>query len=217
MTVAELRALPLLGGLDDAQLGALLDAGEMVAFGPGQPLFVEQKPADSWWVLLEGTVDLVRHTGSEDTVIGAMATPGQWAGGFRAWDEHGVYMASGRGGTPGRVLRVPAERLRVLADEWFPLGVHLLQGLIHTARNIESMARQREALAALGTLAAGLAHELNNPASAATRAADALSVSSAALLEALRRLAEGAISAEQFVALDRLRLASPTSPDTDPM
>jgi len=174
MSVAELRALPLLDGLDDSQLEALLGAGEVAAFTAGQHLFEEQKPADAWWVLLEGRIDLVRRAGAEESRIGAMSNPGQWAGGFRAWDEHGVYMASGRAAGSGRVLRVPADRLRALADTWFPLGVHLLQGLIQTARNIESMARQREALVALGTLAAGLAHELNNPASAATRAADAL-------------------------------------------
>ena len=60
---------------------------------------------------------------------------------------------------------MPAERLRDLANAWFPFGVHFIGGLVHTVRNIESMARQREALVALGTLAAGLAHEINNPLS----------------------------------------------------
>ena len=79
---------------------------------------------------------------------------------------------------PGRVLRVPADDLRALADDWFPFGVHFIHGLVDTVRRIESTARQREALVALGTLAAGLAHEINNPASAATRAVDALTASS---------------------------------------
>ena len=54
------------------------------------------------------------------------------------------------------------------------MGVHLIQGLYGTARSIESTVRQRESLVTLGTLAAGLAHELNNPAAAATRAVDRL-------------------------------------------
>jgi len=76
--------------------------------------------------------------------------------------------------TDGRVLRVPAEVLRQRSDSWFPFGGHLIEGLYRTARSIESAARQRNSLVTLGTLAAGLAHEINNPASAATRAVDAL-------------------------------------------
>ena len=42
-------------------------------------------------------------------MVGRMDVPGRWAGGFRAWDEHGVYLATGRGVAAGRVLRVPAD------------------------------------------------------------------------------------------------------------
>ncbi|WP_219635644.1 hypothetical protein [Nocardioides ungokensis] len=65
-------------------------------------------------------------------------------GRLRAWDEHGVYLATGRGATAGRVLRVPADALRDLAQAWFPLATHLIEGLYSTARSIESTARHRE-------------------------------------------------------------------------
>ena len=131
--------------------------------------------------------------------------PGRWAGGFRAWDEHGVYLATGRGATGGRVLRVPAEVLRERVNAWFPFGRHLIQGLYRTARSIESTARQRESLVTLGTLAAGFAHEINNPAAAASRAVDALDDACQTLLSSLGRLAHDEISARQFTALDALR------------
>ena len=218
MTIDELRSIALFDGLTEYQLRELMAVGEEVTFGDGDELFHEAQPADSWWVLLEGSVDLLRHVGQEDTRLGVMSSPGQWAGGFRAWDEHGIYMATGRGSSPGRALRVPAAQLAERADAWFPFGVHLLKGLIHTARNIETMARQREALVALGTLAAGFAHEINNPASAATRAADALEASCEDLQSSLGRLAERSVTAGQFLALDALRREiDPHGASSDPL
>ena len=169
IAVADLRGLDLFEGLTDAQLADLVAAGEEVRFGPGDELFRAGEHAEAWWVLVEGSVDLVRHVGREDVVVRTMARPGLWAGGFRAWDEQGVYLATGRGAAAGRMLRVPAPALRAMAHAWLPFGVHLIEGVYSTARNIESTVRQRESLVALGTLAAGLAHELNNPAAAATR------------------------------------------------
>ena len=87
-----------------------------------------------------------------------------------------------------------------------------MRGLIGTARRIEHNARQREALVALGTLAAGLAHEINNPASAAMRSVGALQESSNDLLDALHRLAAQDITAAEFVSLDDLRRTIGTTP-----
>ena len=205
MGLAELRRLALFDGLDDAQLGALAAAAEEVEVSVGEELFHEGSPAESWWVLLEGSVALSRRVGAEDATMGRMADPGQWAGGFAAWDEHGHYLATARAEAPSRVLRLPSSDLRRLSHEWFPFGLHFIDGLVNTVRRIESQARQREALVALGTLSAGLAHELNNPASAATRAVDALQDTSERVLSSLSRLATGGITADQFTAVDALR------------
>ena len=206
MDLAELRRLRLLDGLDDAQLGDLLAAATEETTHRGELLFHEGRPADSWWVLLEGTVALIRQVGTEESVLGYMTEPGQWAGGFAAWDEFGVYFATGRAENPGRVLRLAAPELRRLSEQWFPFGLHFIEGLVNTVRRIESTARQREALVALGTLSAGLAHELNNPASAATRAVDALQGTSELVLSSLAQLAGKGITAEHYTALDGLRL-----------
>ncbi len=205
MRAGELRSLSLFDGLTDDQLAELLEGSTEMRIQPGVDLFREGEHADFWWVLVDGAIDLVRHIGREDTVVGKMDVPGRWAGGFRAWDEHGVYLATGRGATDGRVLRVPAEVLRERFNAWFPLGRHLIEGLYRTARSIESTARQRDSLITLGRLAAGLAHEINNPAAAAARAVDALQTECQTLLSSLTRLAHGEISAQQFTALDTLR------------
>jgi signal transduction histidine kinase len=207
--IEELRGLSLFDGVTDAQLAELAAAGEEVRFEPGTVLFTEGEYADAWWVLIEGAVDLVRRVGREDVVVRTMNVPGTWAGGFRAWDEQGVYLATGRGASDGRFLQVPAAALKDLSRAWFPLGAHLIEGVYGTARSIESTVRQRESLVALGTLAAGLAHELNNPAAAATRAVDTLEDASGYLLGSLRQLADKDITAQQFAALYALRRGLP--------
>jgi signal transduction histidine kinase len=205
MDVEELRGIELFTGLTDDQLAELATGGEEVPFEPGDVMFAEGQHADDWWMLLSGSLDLVRKVGREDVVVARMDVPGRWAGGFRAWDDNGIYLATGRGATPGRLLRLDAPRLKELVDHWFPLAGHLIGGLHHTARSIESTVRQRDALVTLGTLAAGLAHEINNPAAAASRTVDELGQCCDALLEALTRLARDDITAAQFTALDLLR------------
>jgi signal transduction histidine kinase len=217
MNVDDLRPLALFDGLSDDQLTELIGIADEVRVEPGDVVFREGEPADDWWVLLGGTVELSRHTGQEDTVVGALDVPGRWAGGFRAWDPQGVYLATGTASQPARLLRVPAAALRERFTAWFPFAVHLVQGLYGTARSIEATARRRGALVTLGTLAAGLAHEINNPAAAAVRAVDGMEEASNALLASLRDLAGAQIHAEQFHVLDELRLqlvgeAAPVDP-----
>lgn len=213
-----IRDLELFDGLTDAQLAELVDGGRIEAFGPGDELFVEGHPAEAWWVLLDGAIDLVRRIGRESVVVARMDVPGRWAGGFQAWDAEGTYLATGRGAGEGHVLSVPAELLHERASAWFPFGGRLIEGLYRTARTIESTARQRSSLVTLGTLAAGLAHELNNPAAASTRAVDGLEDCSSALVTSLRRLADEGVTAQQLVDLDRLRTSlRPGSGPSDPL
>ncbi|HET8599227.1 MAG TPA: ATP-binding protein [Segeticoccus sp.] len=205
MRADDLRPLDLFDGLTTDQLGELAAAGTDVPIEPGVELFHEGEHADYWWLLVEGDIELRRHVGREDVEVGRLDVPGRWAGGFRAWNDHGVYLATGIGAKPGRVLQVPAPALRELLNAWFPFGVHLVAGLHGTAQSIESTARQHASLIMLGTLAAGLAHELNNPAAAAASAVNAVEETSRALLTSLEGLAGEDISAAQFRALTGLR------------
>jgi signal transduction histidine kinase len=218
MRVDDLRSLSIFESLTDDQLAELIKDGTEIRIEPGIDLFHEGEHADFWWVLVDGAIDLVRHVGREDTVVARMDMPGRWAGGFRAWDEHGTYLATGRGARAGRVLKVPAEALRDRANAWFPFGAHLIAGLYRTARSVESIARQRMSLVTLGTLAAGIAHEINNPASAASRAVNALETECQMLLSSVGQLAEQQIAPEQFAALDRMRNEiKPVTVELDPL
>jgi signal transduction histidine kinase len=215
MTIAEdLHAVSLTSALDEQQLAELTAAGEEVTITEGEELFREGQPSDYLWILLGGRLELLRN----NNLLATMATPGQWAGGLRAWEGTGgtaAYTATARCVENGRMFRVPSAELGRLVGEWLPLGKHLMLGVYQTVRTFEQTARQRASLVALGTLSAGLAHEINNPAAASLRAVEALRETCDKMLLSLGKLGETAITAEQSVELSRLRRDLITRPAPD--
>jgi signal transduction histidine kinase len=203
-TLDDVRDLVLFEGLTVAQLQGLLETSEIVTYTAGEVLYQGPSPAMHWWVNIEGAVDFVAIVGGEEVVFAQFDGPGRWSGGHRAWDEEGIYLGQARATSDGRVLKVPVEALQDLLAS-LPLVSHLTNGLFRTLRLADASIRQREAVATLGTLSAGLAHEINNPASAASRAADSLGRSVAEALSAVDRIAAGELSREQFIALAAMR------------
>src|SRR4029079_5289270 len=205
MTIADdLHETFLTQSLSEQQLAELMAVGDEITITEGDELFREGQPSDHMWILLAGRVELSRN----NNVLGTMATPGRWAGGLRAWegvDGTAGYTATARCVEDGRMFRVPSDDLGRLVGEWFPFGKHLLIGVYQTVRTFEQTARQRASLVALGTLSAGMAHELNNPASASLRAVEALRENCDKMMLSLGKLGEKAITAEQSLELTRLR------------
>jgi len=170
MSIEDLRSTFLFEKLSGSQLDTLVELGTEAAFPAGETIFVEGQPADFLWVLLNGEVELTRHVGGQRIVIGTLSDPGSYAGGIRAFAASGTgggYRATATTLRPSGFFRLPSEHLGRLLDEWLPMAKHLLDGYIHTFEAIEVAVRERGHLISLGTLAAGLAHELNNPAAAA--------------------------------------------------
>jgi signal transduction histidine kinase len=92
---------------------------------------------------------------------------------------------------PSRFFVLDASVFAELMHEWFPMAVHLLEGLFFGNRNAQAAIGQRERLLALGSLSAGLTHELNNPAAAAVRATSALRERVAGMRHKLGMIASG--------------------------
>ena len=101
MRADELRDIFLFDGLTDEQISQLIAAGTQLPFDAGDVLFTEGDPADFWWVLLDGQVELLRRTGHEVSVVSVMDRPGVWAGGFRAWTASAGYLSTGRAAGQG--------------------------------------------------------------------------------------------------------------------
>jgi signal transduction histidine kinase len=193
LDAAELRTLFLFESLDDEQLAFLSERGEVRLFDGGATVYREGDPADCLYVLLNGGLRLSRRVGTEDIVVNETSMRGVYGGAIRAFmqDPNDTYPNSITTTGPSSFFRLPASDFSYLMRHWFPMSVHLLDGIYIGVRNTEAQVRQREHLAHLGTLSANLAHELNNPAAATVRATAQLRERFATIRHKLSFLAAG--------------------------
>ncbi|MEU2583889.1 ATP-binding protein [Streptomyces avermitilis] len=192
--VAELSTLFLFEKLDADQLERLCREGRAEEFEPG-PVYTEGEPATCFYVLLEGTVVLYRRVGADDVEITRSSQRGVYSGAFQAYlgdrAKAASYNGSMRVTEPSRFFVLPADTFAAIMRDWFPMAVHLLEGLFFGTKNTQQAINQRERLLALGSLSAGLTHELNNPAAAAVRATSALRERVAGMRHKLGAIAAG--------------------------
>jgi signal transduction histidine kinase len=159
-------------------------------------------------VLLEGTIVLSRRVGGDDVEINRTSNRGVYSGAFNAYlgDRVAqVYNNSVRATEPSRFFVLEATDFAQFMQERFPMAVHLLEGLFFGARNTQQAVGQRERLLALGSLSAGLTHELNNPAAAAVRATSALRERVAGMRHKLAGMAAGRIDPATLQPLVQLQ------------
>ncbi|MGY4927322.1 ATP-binding protein [Streptomyces sp. 900105755] len=199
----EIGALFLFEKLEPEQLGRLCAAGRVELFQPG-PVYTEGEPATCFYVMIEGTVVLSRQVGGDDVEVTRTSQSGVYAGAMQAYLGDRVrqaYNNSMRVTEPTRFFVLPADTFADIMREWFPMAVHLLEGLFFGSKNTQAAIGQRERLLALGSLSAGLTHELNNPAAAAVRATSTLRERVAKMRHKLAIIAGSPFSREQLAGL----------------
>ncbi|QKW41801.1 ATP-binding protein [Streptomyces microflavus] len=199
----EIGSLFLFEKLSGEQLGRLCAEGRVERFEPG-PVYTEGDPATCFYVMIEGTVVLSRRVGGDNIEVTRTSQRGVYSGAMQAYLGDRVpqtYNNSMRVTEPTRFFVLPAQSFADVMREWFPMAAHLLEGLFFGTRNTQRAIGQRERLLALGSLSAGLTHELNNPAAAAVRATATLRERVGRMRHKLSLIAQGPYSREALASL----------------
>jgi signal transduction histidine kinase len=219
-----LRELFLFADLSDEQLAWVAANSDVVSYRAGETVLSEGEPAECFYVLLTGTLRMVRMVRGDEVELSRTDQPGVYSGATQFYLGDQVdqkYGATVRAVTDAEFLALPAADFAAKFQQWFPMAVHLLAGMFVGIRNSDELVGQRERLLALGKLTAGLTHELNNPAAAAVRATETLRERFAGMRHKLALLADGHFDGIQLHRLTKMqekfiaRMA--TAPDLSPM
>jgi signal transduction histidine kinase len=193
LTPAQVRELFLFEALNEEQLAWVSERGWVADAPAGTVVLQEGEPAKVLVMLLAGSIQLTQRVGRDEVEVNRSDSVGAYAGAMRAFVRNDVshkYTTTARMLSDGRLFVLGADCLVELMQTWFPMALHLLDGLFIGLRNSQETVGRREQLLALGALTAGLTHELNNPAAAAVRAAAGLRERVGAMRHKLAKLAD---------------------------
>ena len=201
--VEALRRVRVFADLPEDQLQWFAANTNEIRPAPGDVLFQKGAPADVMVVYLEGEVRAYRDDQSHDgyVYIARAGEPNTEVSGKLPFSRMTEWSATGRAVTQMRVLQFPVRLFPELLQR-MPVLVERLVGIMSDrVRDVTVADQQRDKLMALGKLSAGLAHELNNPATGATRAANDLIAVLAELRAADLRLCHHDLTPEQHAAV----------------
>ena len=218
MNLHDLRKSPLFQGLSDEELQHLMDMAQPVSLRAGDILIRQGELGDSAYVVIKGDFEVQKQAGQSLIKID-VRNPGDVVGEMALLSQaprNATLVAK----TDGEVLRIPQEAFEKLLASSTTAAMAVLHWVMSRLTQNESLLHQQEKMAALGTMSAGLAHELNNPAAAAQRSASRLQETQARWLHQTHQLEQVAFQEQQTEWLDSFiqealrRFNSPIKLDT---
>jgi signal transduction histidine kinase len=198
---SELLRVPAFVGLPDDQITWFISQSQELHLKAGENYSRQGDPADAMFVILEGQLQGRGEIGGETIIFDLK--PGDVTG-VLPFSRMKQFTVSGRAVTDGRALRFPAAHFPELVQKMPELAQRLVGLMSDRIRETTRIEQQRDRLAALGKLSAGLAHELNNPASAAKRAASRLRQSLKRIKDASHDLGRRELTPAQKSELEKL-------------
>jgi signal transduction histidine kinase len=216
MSPQDLRHLPLFNPLADDDLQQLGRQGEPVNLQTGDILFSEGDPPQGLFVVIEGELVIFKQVCGERVTL-ANVPPNSFVGEISLLTGL-PHNASARAKMPTRLLKYGASVFAGMKDS--PIIQLILATTVERLRDAEMQVQQHQRLSALGKMAAGLAHELNNPASANLRAATQLPQTLTTLQTQTLKLCAAKLNGEQLAFLGRLQadlIGRAADVDLDPL